>query len=360
MPRNKLMEMASAWLTISLMAIGLLACRSPRPLTLAQLDLLRPVASARQASDDSVFFQGNGDFRVLAPGATLTMADLHGPGMIQHIWCTTNATDLEALVLRIYWDDAAEPAVESPYTDFFGLGFGQRVPLNSMPVQVSGQDAKACNCFWKMPFHKRARVTVTNESTTATVGNFYYYVDYAKLAGFPRGTPYFHAQYRQAHPCPPGPYVVCETQGAGYYVGTVLAVRNRNQGWFGEGDDRFYLDGATTPTLQGTGTEDYFASAYGFSANSGLYSGAPLADWNQHGSIISVYRWHIADPIYFNTTLHFDFEHTGPLYGEGRLLQGYAERADDFSSVAFWYQTARTHPRPEWPPLEARKLKPID
>ena len=246
---------------------ALSACVSRDTSELAELYHSREGRGRRVSSADPNWCDGNEDWRVIEPGQTLTLADIDGPGVIRHIWFTINPDDPRygrSMVLRIYWDDAEEPAVESPLGDFFAVGHGMQRDVTSLPVAVSSE-GRAYNCYWPMPFAKRARITITNESSEHRVRNFYYYVYYEKISQLPPSWAYFHAQYRQEFPAKVGRnYVVLDTQGKGTYVGTVLSVYSRTGGWFGEGDDFFYIDGEVEPSIRGTGTEDYFSDAWGF------------------------------------------------------------------------------------------------
>ncbi|MCX7016623.1 MAG: DUF2961 domain-containing protein [Candidatus Sumerlaeota bacterium] len=323
---------------------------------LASLARLSDAKTLRESSYDRDL-EGNRDARPIAPGETLTLGELEGPGAITHLWFTVNAEDPlypRSLVLRIYWDGEPEPAVESPLGDFFAVGHGADVPVNSIPVQVSSE-GRARNCYWRMPFRKSARLTVTNDSPASRVRSFYYYVDYERLPSLSKDTPYFHAQYRQEYPCRPGDYLILDAVGRGHLVGTVLSVWHTRGSWFGEGDDRFYIDGAATPTLHGTGTEDYFSDAWGFRPFNQPYHGVTLWDGGRIGGRGTAYRWHIVDPVRFEESLRFTIEHKGPVLDlEGKKLQGYGERHDCYSSVAFWYQTGRAKRFAEVPPLAER------
>ena len=289
------------------------------------------------------------------PGETLTLADIAGPGVITHIWVTFvdarpdwvpggGYGGAEDIVLRMYWDGAAEPAVEAPLGDFFAAGFGVRREVRSVPVQVPGGDA--FNSFWQMPFYRHARVTVTNDGTR-NVRAFYYQVDYTAVPALPAGTPYFCAQYRREFPEQQGrDYLVLDAAGRGHYVGTVMSVQSRSPFWPGEGDARIYVDGDTRPTIQGTGTEDYFLNAWGLEEHSFPYMGAPYLsdDPSALGARMSMYRWHIADPIRFTRSLRVTFEHTGwipPDESETRKIDPHVEREDDIATVAFWYQVGQ-------------------
>ena len=204
-------------------------------------------------------------------------------------------------------------------------------------------DGDSYNCFWKMPFRKSIRIEIVNQSEKQ-IRLLYYNIDWIKKDKMSEDTPYFYAQYRQEYPAEQGKdYVILDTKGKGHYVGTVLAVRSRSPEWFGEGDERIYIDGEKKPSIQGTGTEDYFLSAWGLKTCSGLYSGVPYFDqWGIVGGHTSAYRWHINDPIVFNKGIKVTIEHYGWM-SEDENPKGqknsWNERQDDYSSVAFWYQT---------------------
>jgi hypothetical protein len=206
-----------------------------------------------------------------------------------------------------------------------------------------------------MPFRSSCRVTVTNEGRRR-VANLYYHVDWAKLRALPPGTAYFHARYRQALPAAPGhPYEILSVKGQGHYVGTVLSVIQNQPGWFGEGDDRFYVDGETKPRIEGTGTEDYFNDAWSLRVADGPYTGVPVAEGTDVGARMTAYRWHVVDPIPFTRSFRFDIEHTGWTYNaDGSVRSASEERPDLFSSVAFWYQAGIAHDQPTVPYGAAR------
>ncbi len=322
---------------------------------IAQGDLLSNLADpqsfvARRSSSANEDLNKNGDAKSVAKGETLVLADLEGPGEITHIWCTLGAHDPFAprsLVVRMYWDGAEKPSVEAPLGDFFGVGHGAMVDFTSLPVAV-GSHGRARNCYWKMPFRKSARITLTNESEEWDLDSFYYYVDWRKVESIADDAPYFHARYRQATPAQPGDYTILDTTGKGHYVGTVYSVMQMENGWFGEGDDRFFVDGEEYPSLSGTGTEDYFNDAWGFRQFSTPFYGVSLWDGYFVGDRVTAYRWHVPDPVSFNTSLKVTIEHRGSIFTDQMgEMGGFIERADWISSVAFWYQnppTAATEP----------------
>ena len=313
--------------------------------------------------------------RNIAPGKTLVLADINdGPGIVKHIWMTfpepapswlgrDGCADHSELVLRMYWDDVTEPAVETPIGDFFAAGFGRRAEVNSMPVQVEGGDAY--NCFWLMPFHKSARIEVENQSKLQS-GSFYYQIDYMLEPSLDPETPYFCAQYRQEFPTKSNrDYLILDAEGRGHYVGTVLSGRSRSPEWFGEGDEKFYIDGDETPTIQGTGTEDYALNAWGMGTGTYPYFGVPIleGEWGMVGWLTTIYRWHIVDVIPFTRSLRVEIEDTGWItedeLAEG-VHRGHVERNDDFATVAFWYQVGQPKRFTTLPSAEERKLPNLD
>ena len=210
----------------------------------------------------------------------------------------------------------------------------------SLPAIV--EDADSYNSFWRMPFRKSARIEIENQSEKP-LSLLYYNIDWIKLDKLPNDTPYFYAQYRQEHPVEHGKdYVVLETTGKGHYVGTVLAVRTRSPAWFGEGDEKIYIDGEAKPSIWGTGTEDYFLSAWSLKRAGTPYFGVPFFDQAGIGGHTSAYRWHLSDPILFSSGIKVTLEHMGwisPDENPAYRSTSWNEREDDYASVAFWYQT---------------------
>lgn len=309
---------------------------------------------------------GNADFRRIAPGATLTVLDVNGPGTVGHIWFTIADREpyhLKRLVLRMYWDGEKDPSVEAPIGDFFGLGLGYYHRWQSEPLSV-GSD-KSLNCFFAMPFRHHARITVTNEGKDR-VDAFYYNIDYRTYSHpLPENTIYFHAEYRQAQPNHgivnnwnnngdvnylknldgKDNYVWMEAKGHGQYVGVTMSVLQNQDFWWGEGDDMFFIDGAQKPSIQGTGSEDYFLGAWDFGGKPFSYQlyGAPITGEELAGGRSSVYRFHLAQPIPFMKSFKATIEH------------GHANaRSDNFYSVAYWYQSEPHAPFAPLPPVEQR------
>ena len=296
---------------------------------------------------------------VVPAGTTYTVADIEGPGAIQSFWIGGSLG--RHILLRFYWDGQERPSVEAPITDFFAFFWpdqnqdsstGRFPTLQSLPVLVAPN--RGYNCFWEMPFRQRCRITVENRSDQDAI--VYYQVNYA-LTEVPEDAAYFHAQYRQARPVEGGVYTLLDgVQGRGHYVGTALGVGiNGHGGWWGEGEIKFYLDGdGAYPTICGTGTEDYFGGAYDWDANgsyttySAPYMGmyhviAPDGRYNSQQRF-SLYRWHIPDPIRFESDLKVTIQDLG-----WRGDRTYLPRKDDFFSMAYWYQTLPTASFPALP-----------
>ena len=301
----------------------------------------------------------------LAGHSTVTLADIEGPGAIQHIWLTVHPSAWRRLVLRMYWDGEAAPSVETPLGDFFCNGWGVRCNIGSLPIAVN--PAGGFNSYWEMPFCQRAHITLENLSPDEIKG-FYYQIDYT-LTDVPDDLAVFHAQWRRSNPLP---YAQVHTlldgiQGQGHYVGTYLAWGVHNTGWWGEGEMKFYLDGdADWPTICGTGTEDYFGGAWNFEHPTGQYGvystpflGLPQViqpdGLYQSQQRFGMYRWHIMDPIRFQQDLRVTIQALGwrsKLEGQSRYLP----LQDDIASTAFWYQTEPHAPFPALPDLNGLEV----
>ena len=282
-----------------------------------------------------------------------TLADIHGSGVIRHIWLTCAGLTGRNAILRMYWDDSETPSVECPLGDFFANAY---IPnyrhLSSLAVCVNPRNG--LNCYWEMPFRQRARITLENCSEgQCTV---YYQIDYIETA-LPDDIGYFHAQFHRNNPLPYGEvHTLLEgASGRGQYVGTYMAWGVNNNGWWGEGEIKFYLDGdCDFPTICGTGTEDYFCGAYNFD-NGGYeefhtpYSGMiphPTDNTYQSNKRFSLYRWHITDPVCFAEDCRVTIQALGWRSG-GRYLP----LQDDISSVAYWYQDKPIAKQPALPDI---------
>ena len=340
---------------------GVAQSAAPLPVGLdIMAELARPKAfRALRASSAKKVLTENGDSVPVEPGQTVVLGALTGPGAITHLWIFGHPLEplqSNALVLRIYWDGAEDPSVEAPLGDFFGVGQGMSRDVDSAVVSVTGF-GHSRNCFWNMPFQESARVTVTNESKDRRIGGLWYLLNWRQYEEpLPADTPYFHARYRQAFPTQPGEnYVICDTVGSGHFAGTVLSVLHTDLGWFGEGDERFYVDGEAYPSLSGTGTEEYVGDAWGLREFMRPMFGVPMFEGYHPGDRASMYRWHLTDPIPFKQSLRMEIEHFGALRAPDlRWVKGFNERADWFSSVAFWYQYPPRTFEKRIPPFEER------
>ena len=308
--------------------------------------------SAREAARDLGKGWKVNPYVVIPPGETKELANIQGPGVIQHIWMVPTSKGRNSII-RFYWDGQETPAVECPVGDFFASTWDHPVQLTSLAVCIN--PGIAYNCYWQMPFRKSCRITLEDIGPENVM--CYYQIDYA-LTEIPEDAAYFHAQFRRVNPLPyKSDYTILDgVRGQGHYVGTYLAWGVNNGGWWGEGEIKFYLDGDREyPSICYTGTEDYFGGAYGFGNDiylkryhtySGLYAGmfAILGDnsafYNGQQRFL-LYRFHVPDPIHFETGFRMTLDNlgwTGPRY-------------DDYTSVAFWYQTL---------PHEPLKLLPQD
>jgi hypothetical protein len=310
----------------------------------------------------------NADMRPVDSAETLTVFDEPGPGAITHIWftiATEESFHLKKLVLRIYWDSESTPSVEAPIGDFFGLGLGEYFVYASAPLQVAPD--KALNSWFVMPFQKHAHITVTNEGERR-VRALYFNIDYRACSKpLPAETIYFHAQYRQASPnkgwtndwtsngdpkvdkktnvTGEDNFVWMEAIGRGQFAGVAMSVLQNQDYWWGEGDDMFFVDGEKTPSINGTGSEDYFLGAWDFGTKSFAYPlmGAHIVGEERAGAHSSLYRFHLDSPITFTKSFKATIEH------------GHANhRSDNFYSVAYWYQSEPHAPLPALPPVNDR------
>jgi hypothetical protein len=287
----------------------------------------------------------------LAPASTTCLADIEGPGVIQHIWITVAPQAYRDTILRIYWDGEATPSIEAPLGDFFCNGHALRYDVNSLPVAVN--PSGGFNSYWPMPFRKGARITIENQHQEE-IGGFFYQITYA-LTEVPENAATFHAQWRRSLTTREAPeHVILDgVKGQGHYVGTFLAWEQLSNGWWGEGEIKFFMDGDEAyPTICGTGTEDYFGGAWAFGGEtySTPYLGYPLyrkepGEVPKHG----LYRWHVMDPIRFKQDLRVTIQALG--WWPNRKFE---PLTDDIASVAYWYQAEPHAPFPTIPPVHAR------
>ena len=284
---------------------------------------------------------------------TWTLADIEGQGVINHIWLTPTGSWRD-LIIRFYWDNCQQPSVECPVGDFFCMGWNQFSQINSLPVCVN--PGSAFNCYWQMPFRKSCKITMENLSDETL--SVYYQIDYS-LEEVAEDAAYFHAQFRRVNPLPyKEVYTIVDgIEGEGQYVGTYMAWGVNNNGWWGEGEIKFYIDDDDEyPTICGTGTEDYFCGSYDFEnpythdryeSFSTPYTGLQLVRTDalyQSQKRFGMYRFHITDPIRFEKKLKVTIQALGWRSG-GRYLP----MQDDIASVAFWYQKEPARKFPKLP-----------
>jgi hypothetical protein len=295
----------------------------------------------------------------IEPGEVFTIADIEGPGAIQQIWMTPTGMWRHSII-RFYWDGEETPSVECPVGDFFACGWQKYAHVNSLPVCVN--PGSAFNCYWEMPFRKHCRITMTNIGAEAA--GLYYQVNYT-LTDIPEDAAYFHAQFRRTNPLPyKEDYTILEgVTGQGQFVGVYMAWGVNNNGWWGEGEIKFFMDGDDEfPTICGTGTEDYFCGSYDFDVKGKTQFGVDTLEYQEFTTAYAglpqvirgdghyqvqqrfgMYRWHIMDPIRFETDLKVTIQALGWRSG-GRYLP----LQDDIASTAFWYQS---EPHAPFPPL---------
>lgn len=292
-------------------------------------------------------------FIVIAPGQTFTLGEITGSGAVQHIWMTPTG-NWRYSILRMYWDDEATPSVEVPVGDFFAMGWGKYAPITSQAICVN--PGSAFNSYWQMPFRKKAKFTLENiDEKPMTI---YYQIDYTQ-APVPADAAYFHAQFRRTNPLPyKQVYTILDNvKGRGHYVGTYMAWGVNNNGWWGEGEIKFYMDGDKAfPTISGTGTEDYFCGSYNFENQethqyqpfttpyTGLAQVIKPDGLYQSQQRFGLYRWHITDPVRFENDLRVTIQALG-WKENGRYLP----LKDDIASVAYWYQMEPHNPFPKLP-----------
>ena len=305
---------------------------------------------------------------LIAPGRECVLADIETPGAIQQIWLTTlDNVRLRDLILRFHWDGQAQPSVETPLGDFFCCGLDGYAHVDSLPVCVN--PGRAFNCFWEMPYRRGATIKLENRHPSETA-EVYYQINYVET-DVPENCAYFHAQFQRSNPVRRKEvHTILNQTGRGHYVGTYMAWGSHSNGWWGEGEVKFYIDGDTEfPTICGTGTEDYFLGSHNFDTGTAVrgYPSAYSAYSTPYAGLCEIqrpdglyrsqqrfgmYRWHIADPVRFAERLRVTVQALG--WHDFRLdpdpnTRRYLPLRDDLSSVAFWYQTLPTRPFPALP-----------
>jgi len=315
----------------------------------------RNVANAWHAAKDLGKGWKVNPFIEIKSNETITIAEIEGPGAIQHIWMTPTG-NWRFSILRFYWDDEAEPSIEVPVGDFFGMAFNEYAQLNSLAVTVN--PGSAFNCYWKMPFRKKCKVTMENLNHAESM-RLYYQVDYT-LTEIGQDEAYFHAQFRRSNPTTGSIHTLVDNiKGKGQYVGCYMAWNVNNNAWWGEGEIKFFMDGDTQyPTINGTGTEDYFCGSYNFensktkqyqefsTAYAGLHQVIRPDGLYKSQQAFGMYRWHIMDPIRFDKDLRITIQDLG-----WRHDWRYYPQKSDISSVVFWYQR---EPHAKFPKLPSK------
>ena len=358
---------------LSLLACALLFAPGLRAqYSVSNLPQLGDYQSQRSSSFDRT--GANHDYTSIPPGGTVEIFNEDGPGEIRHIWTTippwSEVYHLKKIVLRMYWDSEATPSVETPIGDFFGLGLGTYTVFQSALVTVMPD--QALNSYFPMPFRKHGRITVTNEGSKE-VSDYYWNIDWVRVSGLPASTGYLHAEYRQCTPCQgwykgnfygndfddarkdprwfnksgEDNYVLLTAKGDGQFVGVTFSVFENQWGGWNEGDEMIWIDGEKEPRIHGTGGEDYFNFAWGFSkmASTPLVGLIEFTGW-EPGARFSLYRWHLEAPIRFRHDIKVTIEH-----GHANL------RSDNLYSVAYWYQTEPHAPLAPLPRIEDRLPK---
>ena len=353
------------------------------PFSAWSLIVPQPFQAARVSSYDTS--GGNADAWRIGAGETRVLADLDGPGIISHVWMTIWSRDplyLRKILLRAWWDGEPEPSVCAPVGDFFGLGHARPYTYQCAAFSTSCNhdgapgEGVAMNCWLPMPFRTHARLELVNQQET-DIESAYFYIDYQKHKALPQDTLGFHARWRRELPCDgwkgpgsvtgsgdwhqrmdgpeganlsdAGNYLILEAEGTGHYVGVSLSIDNLYRDWWGEGDDMIFIDRdgerRWPPDMHGTGSEDYLGHAWGMQKVTHLYTGMSWCEKENHNieGKVCVYRYHLVDPIPFRKNIRVSIEH------------GHANsRSDDWSSVAYWYQTEPHRPMGAMPPAAAR------
>jgi hypothetical protein len=290
--------------------------------------------------------------RPVKAGETVTLADIDGSGVIRHLWFTLDFKMHRDIILRIYWDGEKTPSVECPIGDFFCCSWKTPVNILSEPINVN--PVGGMNCYFPLPFARRARITVQNDSPN-DLRSFYYTVNYT-LEACPADALRFHAQWRRSNPVPYGEFytMIDGVKGRGQYVGTFMSWQQNSSGWWGEGEVKMFLDGDSTyPTICGTGTEDYFGGAWCFAKNfSAPFLGYPFGNCDgKAGNRHSLYRFHVMDPVYFRKELKVTMQALG-WRSESRFLP----LQDDIASTVYWYQGLPSAPLPPLPDRNHREI----
>lgn len=301
--------------------------------------------------------------RSIKPGETVVLCDIPGPGMIRHMWMTTirhpDAVLLETCVLRGWWDGQAHPSIECPIGNFFGMAHGKVTPYQSA---VHGVSDSGMNIWLPMPFVHHARFTFTNEGPKSVY--LYYQVDYTLGDQLADDVGRLHTIFRRENPTTEKQdfELLPERHQKGRYLGAVIGIHNLHPThWWGEGEIKVYLDGDKEfPTIAGTGSEDYAGHGWGVQLQAWLYCGCTFkaaslnlaegtATPEDLSRFITMYRWHIPDPIVWQKSGRVTMQQLASV-----PKVGLAETADDWSCSTFWYEPIPSAPLPGMPDVKAR------
>lgn len=267
----------------------------------------------------------------VAPGETVTVASIDGPNAITSLRARINDNDhpwelLRSVLLKIYWDGEPEPSVCAPIGDFFGTGPGLK-QYKSLPMGVTATDAYS---YWYMPFGKSAVIELTNEGKSEFATTLF--VDVDKLDKPIDQLGRFHAKWHRDAFLPTEDerwidWTILTTEGRGRFCGVALEVWNPKGGWWGEGDEKWFVDGEKFPSTFGTGSEDYFGYAW---CNPHLFQNAyhnqTRNDNLNNTDHVSVNRWQIADNIPFQQSF------------DGYIEKYYPNsRPTLYAATAYWY-----------------------
>ena len=258
--------------------------------------------------------KGNAFF-IVQPGASKTLFDVKGPGIINRMWLSgtigVNPEQRRAVRIDMYWDGAQKPAVSAPVGDFFGMGLGASAKYDN--ALFASPEGRSFNFTIPMPFHQSALINITNESTGEVW--IWYDINFLKTEHLPPDAMYFHAFWNRDPKTTPGVdyEILPEVQGKGRYIGTNIGVIGDSvyQGtWFGEGEVKVFLDGdQNLPTLVGTGTEDYIGTGWGQGEYAARFFGSLISD--KENDLYAFYRYHIKDPVYFHENCRVTIQQMG-------------------------------------------------
>ena len=337
---------------------------------------LRSYRSKRASSWDRS--GGNKDWAIVPPGESQVWLAEEGAGCIKHIYWTYIEDSEErrlnifrGLVLHAYWDGSPSPSIEVPLGDLFGVTNGQPKPVRSLAFTTNPgigrvqQRSWGFNCYLPMPFSNGARLVVQNQGDTET--RVWYHIDYElydDTTGLSGDVGRLHAWWHRENPTEAvetrsgtaeiknlsgdDNYTILDVRGDGQFAGYFLTVVNAECAWWGEGDDMVFVDGEPfPPSIHGTGTEEIFGGgACPVDEYSGPYTGFHCIEnrmgyrhWGNNG----MYRFYVTDPLRFEESIRVTLEH-----GHGN------DKANDYSSVAFWYQRGVNEGLPLLPPLKER------